>query len=122
MKPVASSHQLRVFGAYTRRVREGMTRVNATSSQGDVLATAFTGADGRKTLVVLNRSTETLKVAVQWPGAEFKWREMASPMQENAVEALPAAAGGGEVVVAGGAIVTLTNVVLGRVSEDSERA
>ncbi len=121
MKPVASSHQLRVFGAYTRRVREGMTRVKAASSDADVLATAFVGADGGKTLVLLNRSTETRKVAVRWRGAEFQWRETASPMQENSIEAVQGAAGGGEVVVAPGAIVTLTNVALGKVGEDSER-
>ena len=46
MKPVASSHQLRIFGAYTRRVRAGMKRVKAASSNPHVLATAFRGAGG----------------------------------------------------------------------------
>src|ERR1035438_9124434 len=41
LQPVASSHQLRVFGAYTRRVRAGMKRVKAASSNPHVLATAL---------------------------------------------------------------------------------
>jgi hypothetical protein len=30
--PAATSHQLRVFGAYSRRIRAGMSRVQAASS------------------------------------------------------------------------------------------
>jgi hypothetical protein len=119
MKPVASSHQLRVLGAWTRRVREGMKRVKATSSHPHVLATAFTGTAGGKTLILLNRSTEEQKIAVQWPGAQFRYLETASPRQENSVERMAQPAGGRvEVLVAPGSIVTLTNVELGKVPVD----
>jgi hypothetical protein len=115
MKPVSSSHQLRVFGAYSRRVREGMKRVKATASNPNLLATAFTGSGGRKTLILLNRSTDAQKVEVKWPGAVFRYRETASSREENAVESIPQnSAGKGEVTVAPGEIITLTNVELVR--------
>jgi hypothetical protein len=115
LRPVASSHQLRVFGAYTRRLREGMKRVKAESSNPHLLASAFAGADGRKTVILLNRSTEEQRITVKWAGAEFRYRETASQQQENAVESMtPPAQGGLEVSVAPGAIVTLTNVESGR--------
>jgi hypothetical protein len=116
LKPVASSHQLRIFGAYSRRVRAGMKRVKAASSNPDVLATAFSGAGGERTLILLNRSAVAQKVDVKWPGARFRHLETASPQQENSVEPSPAGASL-EVLVAPGAIVTLSNVELGKVTE-----
>jgi len=114
LKPVASSHQLRIFGAYSRRVRAGMKRAKAASSNPDVLATAFSGAAGEKTVILLNRSSVAQKVEVKWPAARFRYLETASPQQENAVA--PAGASS-QVLVAPGAIVTLTNVELGKVTE-----
>jgi hypothetical protein len=123
LKPVASSHQLRVLGAYTRRVREGMKRVKAASSSEHVLATAFTGAGGKKTLILLNRSAVAQKVDVKWRGAAFRHLETAGPQQENSVEPAPQPSGGSlKVLVAPGAIVTLTNVELGKAPEDLARA
>jgi hypothetical protein len=117
-KPAGSSHQLRIFGAYTRRVRAGMQRVKAESSNPHILATAFRGARGERTLVLLNRSAAAQNVAVQWSGAEFRYRETADAQHENSVEPAPRAAGGSvEVHVPPGAIVTLTNVELGRAGE-----
>ena len=121
--PVASSHQLRVFGAYSRRVREGMTRVGSTSSNANLLVTAFAGDGGRHTLIVLNRSTVRQKISVRWPGAAFRYRETASPQLENAVEPAPAAKRDvWEVTVEPGAIVTLTGVELGHVADDFFKA
>jgi hypothetical protein len=118
--PAASSHQLRVFGAYSRRVREGMTRVRSTSSNPNLFVTAFTGDGGRHTLIVLNRSTVRQKTSIRWPGAIFRYQETASPQLENAVEPAPAAKGDAwEVTVEPGAIVTLTGVELGRVADES---
>ncbi len=117
LKPVASSHQLRIFGAYSRRVRAGMKRVKAASSNPHVLATAFSGAGGERTLILLNRSGVAQKVDVKWPGAKFRYLETASPQQENSVEPGPRPAGASlEVLVSPGAIVTLTNVELGKVT------
>jgi hypothetical protein len=106
--PAATSHQLRVFGAYSRRIRAGMTRLQAASSNPRLLATAFSGNAGARTLVMLNRSAAAQRVTVTWPGEPFRFMEVVSPQQENAVE--PAARG--EVTVPPGAIVTLTNVEL----------
>jgi hypothetical protein len=117
--PAASSHQLRVFGAYSRRVREGMTRVRSTSSNSNLLVTAFTGDGSRHTLIVLNRSTVRLKTSIRWPGAIFRYQETASPQLENEVEPVPAGKGHvWEVTVEPGAIVTLTGVELGRIADD----
>jgi len=123
LTPAASSHQLRVFGAYTRRVRAGMRRVKAASSNAHLLATAFSGANGERTLVLLNRSAVSQKVAVKWRGAQFRYLETASAQQENSVEPGPRPAGASlEVLVAPGAIVTLTNVELGKAPDDLTRA
>jgi O-glycosyl hydrolase len=121
--PVASSHQLRVFGAYSRRVHEGMIRLRSASSNPNLLVTAFTGDGGRQTLIVLNRSTARQKISVRWPGATFRYQETASPQSENAVETAPTAKGDfWEVTVDPGAIVTLTGVELGRVADDFFKA
>ncbi len=118
--PVASSHQLRVFGAYSRRVREGMTRVRGISSNPNLLVTAFTGGGDQNTLIVLNRSTFRQRISLTWPGAAFRYQETASPQLENAVKPAPAANGHvWEVTVEPGAIVTLTGVALGRIADDS---
>jgi len=123
LKPVASSHQLRVFGAYTRRVRAGMKRVKAASTNTHVLATAFSGTGGERTLILLNRSAVMQNDEVKWRGVRFRYLETASPQQENSVEPSPRPAGASvQVSVAPGAIVTLTNVELGKVTEDAPRA
>ena len=71
--PAASSHQLRVFGAFSRRVREGMTRLEASTSNPGLLAAAFEGEGGARTLVLINRGTVPLCVAVSWTGAAFRF-------------------------------------------------
>ncbi|MFB3826510.1 MAG: hypothetical protein ACE15B_07055 [Bryobacteraceae bacterium] len=106
--PAATSHQLRVFGAFSRRVREGMTRVEASASDPDVLTAAFEGAGGARTLILLNCGTAPRRVSVLWPGAAFKYLETASPQEENAVRPAPA----GTVTVEPGAVVTLSSVEL----------
>lgn len=115
--PVPSSQQLRVFGAYTRRIRQGMTRVDASADAPCLLASAFAGEDGQQTLVLLNRAMQPLQVCVEWPGARFTHLETASPYQPNLAVPAPAMGAGGKVdlTVAPGAIVTLTNVPLGEV-------
>ena len=118
-RPAASSHQLRVFGAYSRRVRAGMWRVKAASGNPDILATAFRDAAGKRTLILLNRSVRAQKVALHWPGASFAYLETVDAQHENTVENW---SGGTEVSVGPGAIVTLTNVELGKLAEDAQRA
>ena len=70
-----------------------------------------------------NRPAVAQKVDVKWRGAAFRYLETAGPQQENAVEPNPQPAGGSlKVLVAAGAIITLTNVELGKVPEDLARA
>ncbi|HPA16255.1 MAG TPA: hypothetical protein PLU30_00810 [Verrucomicrobiae bacterium] len=111
--PTASSHQLRVFGAYSRRVHEGMVRVDAISSSPDLLVTAFQGRQGQKTLVALNRATRPMALDIHWPGARFTDVETADPFQPNTIRPFDA---GNSPSVAPGAIVTLTSEPLGRLA------
>ncbi len=108
--PVPSSHQLRVFGAYSRRVRQGMTRLVAECTHEDLLAAAFSAGRGRGTLVILNRSFRPARVRVDWPGVRFTTLELADPYHQNAVQACSDRTD--NVIVEPGAIVTLTNVRL----------
>jgi hypothetical protein len=96
-----------------------MTRVRSTSSNPNLLVTVFTGDENRHTLIVLNRSTVRQKTSIRWPGAIFRYQETASPQLENAVESAPPPKGDvWEVTVEPGAIVTLTAVELGRVTDE----
>jgi O-glycosyl hydrolase len=108
--PVASSYQLRVFGAFSRRIHQGMTRVEASSDDPDLQVTAFASPAGKATLVVLNRSCHPAKVQVAWAGAQFSHAEVADPYHENAV--LPLTGDDGQILLDPGAILTLTNVEL----------
>ena len=109
--PEASSHQARVFGAYSRHIRRGMVRIGARASNPDLLVTAFAGENGARTLVILNRSLAAQRVEVKWPGKPFRYLEQTSPYAANAVGAAPSA-----LVVAPGAISTLSTEELGRLT------
>jgi len=111
--PAPSSRQLRVFGAYSRRIHEGMVRVDAHSGAPDLLVCAFAGPGGAATLVALNRSVTPLSFRVEWPGVRFEAMELAGPYHANAVMDIAASREeGARVEVAPGSIVTLTNVAL----------
>jgi hypothetical protein len=100
--PAASSFELRVLGAYSRHIRKGMQRVDAQSSDGDLLTTAF--ADGKdETLVMVNRAPTARQVSVR--GASKPWVEMERTGLEeaNQVSAAPE-----ELVVQPGEIVVLS--------------
>jgi O-glycosyl hydrolase len=113
--PAASSYQLRVFGAYSRRIREGMARVDAQSAAADLLVSAFAGEGNAGTVVVLNRSTKPRLVRVYWPGVTFTEMELVDPYNENSVRKAPAkqADGATHITIEPGALTTLTNVPLG---------
>ncbi len=106
--PVASSYQLRTFGAFSRRLPEGMVRVGAETTGEGLLATAYQGPGGGRTVILINRATAPLRVAVEWPGATFLFAESASPYAENSVRK----AATGSVTIQPGEIVTLSNVPL----------
>jgi len=113
--PTPSSNQLRVFGAFSRRVRQGMTRVDATSGSPDLLVSAFKGEGNQTTLILLNRSTSPVEIQLDWTGARFTEMECTHFYHENRVTPLDAASpeARGEIRVEPGSIVTLTNVPLG---------
>jgi O-glycosyl hydrolase len=107
--PAASSHQLRVFGAYSRHIHEGMVRVGTMSTDDDLLACAFQGEGSGATVVLLNRSVAPKRAKIVWPGVVFSVVEVADPYHQNEVGQVE---GGSEVLVPPGAIVTATNVAL----------
>jgi hypothetical protein len=108
--PVPSSFQLRVFGAYSRRVREGMVRVGTEVFENDLLASAYQDSDERVTLVLLNRSTRPLRITTEGLSLEKMWRESVSPYQENHVVNNDRSTE--EILLSPGALVTLSNVPL----------
>ncbi|MCX7047828.1 MAG: hypothetical protein NTX50_20375 [Candidatus Sumerlaeota bacterium] len=116
--PAPSSYQLRVYGAFSRRIKEGMKRIAVENSDADLMATAYQGDAGAMTVVLLNRSTAPRKAKIQGGGAAFKWLERADPYNANAVEAAPAPTGGvTEATIPAGGIITLTNVPLGHLPD-----
>jgi O-glycosyl hydrolase len=110
-QPAPSSYQLRVFGAFSRRVREGMTRVDAASTNTDLLVTAYSGAGAKRTVILVNRSTSPHQVSVDWPGAAFAEQELVSPYHANYVTV----AAPGPVTVRPGELMVLSNVPLRQV-------
>lgn len=118
--PKASSFQLRVFGSFSRRVQEGMVRLDAGSSNPDLLVTAFAGAQGAKTMIALNRSLNAQRVRIAWPGASFQFMELTDPYHGNTVveDSGVLRDGSLEITVAPGSIVTLSNVPLRKLPAD----
>jgi hypothetical protein len=98
----------RVFGGFSRRVREGMERVDVRSGDSDLLAVAFTGQHDRmRTLILMNRDTAPVNVQMA-DGYKYKWMETASQYYRNKVsDQVPSA-----LIIQPGEIITLTNVPL----------
>lgn len=108
--PVAGSHQLRVMGAYSRRIREGMRRLEVETDGDDLLVTAFSGERGERTLVAINRGVSPAVLAVDWPGGHFTFAEVAGPYSPNLAQEISPNQGG--FVVEPGTVLTLSNVPL----------
>ena len=108
--PVPSSHQLRVYGAWSRCIRKGMTRVALECDDRDLLATLFTGEDGAATLVACNRGSTPAELRIEGidPTA-FRRVETASPYAPNLSRAFEAGKGGA-LTVEPGAILTLSSL------------
>lgn len=105
--PVPSSYQLRVLGAYSRHLREGMVRVDATSNNPDLLVTAYEGAGNSRTLIATNRGLEPQTLTVSWPGTTWTEMERVSQYAENRREPVP-----GKILIQPGEIVTLSTLAL----------
>jgi O-glycosyl hydrolase len=102
--PVASSHQLRVLGAYSRHIKEGMVRVEAGATEPDLLVSAFSDGRRKGTLVALNRSSRPVRLNLNWPGVKMSFGEVAGPYTPNRrVPARPQ-------IIAPGEFLTLSNV------------
>ena len=105
--PVASSYQLRVLGAYSRHLPEGMFRVDAHSSNPDLLVSAYEGKGNARTLIATNRSTDPQTLNVIWPGAVWGEMERVSQYAENESEPISTV-----IVIQPGEIITLSTLVL----------
>jgi hypothetical protein len=81
-----------------------MTRVDATSTNPDLLTAAFEGS-GHSTLIVLNRSNESQRLKLDWAGQSWMEIERTSQRLENAVSSTVPS----DLIVEPGEIVTLSN-------------
>jgi len=117
--PVASSHQLRVFGAFSRRIRRDMVRVATKTSSDDLLTSAYEDADGHRTVVLLNRSIRPREIRLRWSDATFEQLEQVDPYSPNRVLPAPKPAKDGTLrwTIPPGAIHTLTSAPLGSLPE-----
>lgn len=106
--PVASSFQLRILGAYSRHIQEGMWRVSAAApGNADLLVSAFAGAAGKKTIVLLNRGTDAARVEIPW---NAPWRQMEHVTQYEENEVVVAKPGLRDVVIQPGEIVIVSTL------------
>jgi O-glycosyl hydrolase len=105
--PVASSNQLRVLGAYSRHLREKMVRVDASSSNPDLLVSAYEGKDKMRTVIATNRSTSPQSLTVNWPGTTWSEMELVSQYEENQRQA-----GSNRTLIQPGEIVVFSTLVL----------
>jgi len=87
-----------------------MVRVKAESSLPHLQVCAFVGSENRRTVVLLNRETVPVDVAVPGSPSEFAFREDASPYHENRVTVLDSTAP--HVRIPPGSVVTLSTVNL----------
>jgi O-glycosyl hydrolase len=106
--PKPSSNLLRVFGAYSRRIQRGMTRISLETNHPDLLACAFTGKGSACTLVFLNRSNTSMELNPAELPEGLCYRELCDPYRPNTLmqeeSTLPTIPPGG--------ILTLSNVPL----------
>ncbi|MFM2089960.1 MAG: hypothetical protein RLZZ127_449 [Planctomycetota bacterium] len=80
--PRASSRLLRVFASFSRHIRRGMRRLPVQTGDPDLLATAWIGPAGERTLVLINRSTAPQRVdAGGW--ADLPRWELTGPAHAN---------------------------------------
>lgn len=105
--PAPTSYQLRVLGAFSRHILAGMQRVAATSSNPNLLVTAFRAANGEATLVAMNRSTAPQRLAIHWPGVKWQQLERTSLYLQNEDSAVPQ-----QIVIQPGEILTLSTITV----------
>ena len=85
-----------------------MVRVGVSSSNPDLLVSAFDDGQGGSALVMLNRSLTAQRVSIHWTGREWRQVERTSPYLENADSAVDAS--GTPQVVQPGEILTFSTM------------
>jgi O-glycosyl hydrolase len=120
--PASHNLQLRVYGAYSRRIVKGMKRITIEDDDKHLLASAFVGDKGRLTLVLLNRGISTRRVHIPNVKNKFEIMEIAGPYSPNQLQEVPDADKNGalNLSVHPGTIVTLSNVPLGELPDNFE--
>lgn len=104
--PESSSFQLRVFGSFSRHILKGMNRIETNSDNQDLLVTAYAGP-GKRTMVLMNRSNNTLNVAIIWKNGEFKNAEITDQFNENYPVSLNSLKKDNRLLIEPGQIITL---------------
>jgi NAD+--asparagine ADP-ribosyltransferase len=84
-----------------------MVRVDANSSNTDLLVTAYENRQKARTLIATNRGATPQMLTVNWPGTTWNELERVSQYAENAREAVPA-----KILIQPGEIVTLSTLIL----------
>jgi hypothetical protein len=79
--PKPSSFQLRVFGAFSRNLFKGFRRVETSSSDKDLLISAYRRAE-KYVVIILNRGTMQKEISLK-DIPQVSHMEIASPYQEN---------------------------------------
>ncbi len=100
---------LRTFLAFSRRLPENMKRIDLSSDNQAVRASAFIGDSKGQTMILLNRSAVPEKLVWKGFGASFTTMEVTDLYHSNTIEKAPAS---GQLLLQPGQIVTLTNVPL----------
>lgn len=117
--PVPSSFELRVLGAYSRHIRAGMRRVDASSSDPDLLPAAFAlGPD--RTMVLINTGSAPRSIPARCAAGPWREMERIGPEEENLTGEIDSPAG--ELNIAPGEILVLSTIRADGIGDGGERA
>lgn len=106
--PKPSGFHTRAFGAFSRRIKKDMQRVESSTDFYDLLFSVYEGRQG-KTAVVLNRSLSPVQININDLGFTPKWIEKSSYFLANEVFEWDE---NNRLIIEPGEIITLTNVKL----------
>ncbi len=98
--PAPSSYQLRVFGSFSRHLPAGIKRVEASTSNENIMVSAYQ-KDNTITLVMLNKGNVPVEVKCNLQLDEFDYMELTNPYFQNEQMEIP-----DSIVIEGGSIIT----------------
>ena len=107
-RPVPSSLQLRVFGAFSRHLPKGMKRVSVDNKNKDLFISAFQ-KENQRTVIIMNCSPRIQKVGLRWSGSLFACCEITDSFRQNEKEPVSSIVDDNHFVIKGGQIITLYN-------------